>query len=55
MADTIRDERVQVCARVQGMTHYRLVLEKLRQRRSLNELVEEALQAWLDEQDRKHG
>ena len=55
MADTTRAERVQISVLIQAMTRYRLALEKLRQGRPLNELVEEALQAWLNEQDRKRG
>ena len=55
MADIDRAERVQISVLIQYETRYRLALEKLKQRRPLNELVEEALQAWLNEQDRKHG
>ena len=55
MADTGRAERVQISVLIQEETRYRLALEKVKQRRPLNELVEEALQTWLDQQDRKHG
>ena len=55
MADTTRAERVQISVMIQAETRYRLRLESLNQSRPLNELVEEALQAWLDEQERKRG
>ena len=55
MADTTRTERVQISVLIQADTRYRLALEKLKQNRPLNELVEEALQIWLNEQERQCG